>query len=130
MPNEGSYMNIRGIHTFVAENSPLIVVNGVPHFGSQDVSSVINGYSRSMLFGYDPKDIRSVTVLKGADAAQWGSLGSNGVILIETQQATSDNLDTRVSFSGSYGFNLKPKSVPVLNSSEYKGYMQDIGMTL
>ena len=130
MPNEGSYMNIRGIHTFVAENNPLIVVNGVPHFGNQDVSNVINGYSRSMLFGYDPKDIRSVTVLKGADAAQWGSLGSNGVILIETQQATSDNLDTRVSFSGSYGFNLKPKSVPVLNSSEYKGYMQDIGMTL
>ena len=56
MPGEGSYMNIRGIHSFVAENNPLIVINGVPYFGNQDVSSVINGYSRDLLFGYDPKD--------------------------------------------------------------------------
>lgn len=129
MPGEGSYMNIRGIHSFVAENNPLLVVNGVPYFGNQDLSGVINGYSRDLLFGYDPKDIRNVTVLKGADAAMYGSLGSNGVILIETQQATSDNLDTRISFSGNYGLNLKQSSLPVLNSSQYKGYMKDIGLT-
>lgn len=129
MPGEGSYMNIRGVHSFVAENNPLIVINGVPYLGSQDVSGVITGYSRGMLFGYDPKDIRSITVLKGADAAMYGSLGSNGVVLIETQQATSDNLDTRISFTGSYGFNLKPASVPVLNASQYKNYMKDLGLT-
>lgn len=129
MPGEGSYMNVRGIHSFVAENNPLVVINGIPYFGYQDVSSVITGYSRSMLFGYDPKDIRSVTLLKGADASAYGSLGSNGVIEIETQQATSDNLDTRISFSGSYGFNLRPSSIPLLNANEYKGYMKDIGLT-
>lgn len=129
MPGEGSYMNIRGIHSFVAENNPLLVINGVPFFGNQDVSGVINGYSRDLLFGYDPKDIRSVTVLKGADAAMYGSLGSNGVILIETQQATSDNLETRMSFSGSYGFNIRQSGLPVLNSSQYKDYMKDIGLT-
>lgn len=129
MPGEGSYMNIRGIHSFVAENNPLLVVNGVPFFGNSDVSGVINGYSRDMLFGYDPKDIRSVTVLKGADAAIFGSLGSNGVIMIETQQATSDNLDTRISFSGNYGLNFRQSSLPVLNSSQYKNYMKDIGLT-
>ena len=129
MPGEGSYMNIRGIHSFVAENNPLIVINGVPYLGSQEVSGVINGYSRDLLFGYDPKDIRSVTVLKGADAAMYGSLGSNGVILVETQQATSDNLETRMTFSGSYGFNLRQSSLPVLNSTQYKNYMKDIGLT-
>lgn len=130
MPGEGTYMNVRGIHTFVAENSPLIVINGVPFLGNMDVSSVINGYSRDILFGYDPKDIRSVTVLKGADAAMYGSLGSNGVIMIETQQATSDNLETRISFSGQYGFNFSHNEIPVLNSTEYKNYIADIGMTL
>lgn len=129
MPDEGTYMNIRGIHSIVAENSPLIVINGVPFLGNMDVSEVINGYSRDMLFGYDPKDIRSVTVLKGADAALWGSLGSNGVIMIETEQATSDNLDTRISFSGSYGFNFKNGTIPTLNSTQYKNYLSDIGMT-
>lgn len=59
----------------------------------------------------------------------YGSLGSNGVILIETQQATSDNLDTRISFSGNYGLNLKQSSLPAFNSSQYKGYMKDIGLT-
>lgn len=129
MPGEGSYMNIRGIHSFVAENNPLIVINGVPYMGNQEVSGVISGYSRGLLFGYDPKDIRKVTVLKGAEAAMYGSLGSNGVILIETQQATSDNLDTRISFSGSYGFNFKPSAIPMMNASQYQNYMKDIGLT-
>lgn len=129
MPGEGTYMNIRGIHSLAAENNPLIVINGIPYFGNANVSDVIGAYSRDLLFGYDPKDIRSVTVLKDAEAAAWGSLGSNGVILIETQQATSDNLDTRISFSGNYGMNYKRGELPVLNSSQYRGYMSDIGMT-
>lgn len=129
MPGEGTYMNLRGIHSFVAENNPLIVINGVPYLGNQGISDVINGYSRDLLFAYSPKDIRSVTVLKGADAAMYGSLGSNGVVMIETQQATSDNLDTRISFSGQYGFNFKNTSIPMMNSTEYRGYLTDLGMT-
>lgn len=129
MPGEGTYMNVHGIHSLNADNNPLIVINGIPYFGNTDVSDVINGYSRDMLFGYDPKDIRSIRVLKDAEAAAWGSLGSNGVILIETQQATSDNLDTRISFSGNYGLNLKRGAIPVLNSNEFRGYMSNIGMT-
>lgn len=129
MPGEGTYLNIRGIHTFIAENNPLIVINGIPFLGNQNVSDVINGYSRDLLFGYDPKDIKSVTVLKGAEAAQWGSLGSNGVIKIETQQATSDNLDTRISFSGNYGMNFRPSKLPVMGAGDYRRYMGDIGMT-
>ena len=129
MPGEGTYMNLRGIHSFVAENNPLIVINGVPYLGNQGISDVINGYSRDLLFAYSPKDIRSITVLKGADAAIYGSLGSNGVIMIETQQATSDNLDTRISFSGQYGLNFKNSSIPMMNSTEYRGYLTDIGMT-
>lgn len=129
MPGEGTYLNLRGIHSFVADNNPLIVINGVPYLGNQDISGVINGYSRDMLFGYSPRDIRSVTVLKGADAAIYGSMGSNGVIMIETQQATSDNLDTRISFSGQYGFNLKNTAMPMMNATQYRNYLTDLGMT-
>ena len=129
MPGEGTYMNIRGIHSFVADNSPLIVINGIPYFGNTEVSGIINGYSRDLLFGYSPKDIRSITVLKGADAAMYGSLGSNGVVMIETQQATSDNLDTRISFSGQYGLNLKQNTIPMLDASQYRSYLASVGMT-
>ena len=130
MPGEGTYMNIRGIHSFVADNAPLIVINGIPYMGQNEVSGIINGYSRDLLFGYSPKDIRSITVLKGADAAMYGSLGSNGVIMIETQQATSDNLETRISFSGQYGLNLKNSSLPMLNAAQYRNYLSDIGMSV
>ena len=129
MPGEGTYMNIRGIHSFVADNAPLIVINGIPYLGQREVSGIINAYSRDMLFGYSPKDIRSITVLKGADAAMYGSLGSNGVIMIETQQATSDNLETRISFSGQYGSNIKNTAMPMLNAAQYRNYLSAVGMT-
>ena len=129
MPGEGAYMNIRGLHSFVADNAPLIVINGIPYMGQRELSGIINGYSRDLLFGYSPKDIRSITVLKGADAAMYGSLGSNGVIMIETQQATSDNLETRISFSGQYGLNLSQKSLPMMNATQYRSYLTAVGMT-
>jgi TonB-linked SusC/RagA family outer membrane protein len=129
MPGEGAYINLRGQHSFTASNQPLLVVNGVPFLGNEKTSSVISGYSRSMLFGYNPQDIRNVTVLKGADASAYGSLGSNGVILIETEQATSDNLETRISFTGQCGLSIPGRTIPVLGVSNYKTYLQDVGMT-
>lgn len=129
MPGEGAYMNIRGVHSIIAENNPLLVINGVPFLSNQGVSGVLNGYSRDLLFAYSPEDIKSISVLKGSDAAMYGSLGSNGVILIETAQPTSDNLNTRISFSGQYGINIAQKSFPVMNSQQYRTYLQDIGMT-
>lgn len=129
MSGEGSFLNLRGTHSFVAESNPLVVVNGIPYLGDLKTSKTINGYSRNFLFGLNKEDIRNVTLLKGADAAQYGSMGSNGVLLIETEQATSDNLQTRISFNSQFGISVPGKTVPTLNPSEYKTYLQDIGMT-
>lgn len=129
MPGEGAFFNMRGIHTLNAENAPLLVINGIPYLYNSDVSGVLNGYSRDALFGYNANDIKSITALKGAEASLYGSLGSNGVILIETQQATSDNLNTRVSFTGSYGVSMPQQGIPMMNASQFKNYLQDIGMT-
>ena len=129
MPGEGAWFNIRGLHTLNAENTPLLVINGVPYLANTAVSDVINGYSRDALFGYNAADIRSITVLKGADAARYGALGSNGVILLETEQATSDNLDTRVSFSGNYGMSRVQRQLPSLGVQDYAAYLMEIGQT-
>ena len=64
---------------------------------------MINGFSRDIFQAYNIQDIQNITVLKGAEASMYGSMGSNGVILIETDGATSDNLDTRSAFMGSMG---------------------------
>lgn len=129
MPNEGAYFNLRGIHTFIASNTPLLVLNGIPYQGNEEVSDIIRGYSRSLFSSLNVNDIKSVRVLSGAEAAQYGSLGSNGVIYIETEQATSDNLDTRISFSSSFGVRVPNRSIPTLGSGDFKNYLQDIGTT-
>ena len=43
--------------------------------------------------------------------------------------ASSDNLDTRVSFYGQYGVNWNNKRMPLLTGNDYKSYLSDIGMT-
>lgn len=129
MTGEGAYLQLRGIKSLVAENSPLIVINGVPYMPDMNESQIIGGYSRSVFQALNGQDIRNITVLKGADAAIYGSLGSNGVIMIETDQATATDVNTRISFSAIYGFNWNNNRIPVMNSAQYKSYLSDIGLT-
>ena len=129
MTGEGAYMQLRGIHTLVADNAPLIVINGVPYMPDANLSQIVGGYSRSVFQALNNQDIRNITVLKGAEAATYGSLGSNGVIMIETDQASSTNMDTRISFSAIAGTNWNSKRIPLMNSTEYKNYLSDIGLT-
>ena len=130
MPGEGALMNIRGLHSLVAENSPLILINGAPCIGDLNLSNVIKGYSRGLFTALNLNDIKKISVLKGVDASVYGSLGTNGVISIETEQAKSDNLETRISFSSQYGTNFGTKKLPVLNGAQYKNYLRDVGSTL
>lgn len=66
---------VRGPTSFNASNSPLYVVDGVP------VSTSSNG-----VVPVNPRDVKSITVLKDASAAGiYGSRGANGVIVIETR---------------------------------------------
>jgi TonB-dependent SusC/RagA subfamily outer membrane receptor len=54
---------------------PLFVINGTDA-----------GYDFSQVAGVvNPNDIISITVLKGTDAAIYGSRGGNGVIIIRTK---------------------------------------------
>ena len=112
-------MNLRGIRSFVGSNAPLVVINGVPYLPDSRESQLINGFSRDIFQAYNIQDIQNITVLKGAEASMYGSMGSNGVILIETDGATSDNLDTRVSFYGQYGVNWNNKRMPLLTGNDY-----------
>ena len=129
MTGEGAYMQLRGIRSLVADNAPLIVINGVPYMPDANLSQIVGGYSRSLFQSLNNQDIRNITVLKGAEAATYGSMGSNGVIMIETDQASSTNMDTRISFSAIAGTNWNSKRIPLMNSTEYKNYLSDIGLT-
>lgn len=129
MPGEGSYYNLRGIRTLTGDNAPLIVVNGVPYLPDKTESPVVGGMSRDIFQAYNINDIQNITVLKGAEAAMYGSMGSNGVILIQTDGASSNDMETRVSYFGQFGVNWNDKRIPLLEGKDYLNYLTDAGMT-
>ena len=93
-PAGTSKIRIRGQSSFGGNNSPLIVVNGVPidntNYGARgDVSE--RGSNRTSdggdgLSSINPDNIETMTVLKGAAAsALYGSRAKDGVIMITTK---------------------------------------------
>ena len=97
-PQGSSKIRIRGVSSFGANNSPLIVVNGVPidngNRGSSRFQST-GGFAAGRnwrtdqgdgLSSINPDDIESMNILKGAAAsALYGSRGKDGVIIITTK---------------------------------------------
>lgn len=98
-------IRLRGQAAFQgANNSPLIVINGLPiDQGAQGV----NGIAEQRDLGdnmnsINPEDIESMTVLKGATAAAiYGSRAANGAIIITTKSGVK-NQGIGVEYSGSY----------------------------
>ena len=96
-PGGSTKIRIRGQSSFGGDNTPLIVVNGIP-FNNSSVSaggSAGNGAGNSTggssdqgdgLQSINPDDIETMTVLKGgAAAALYGSRAKDGVIIITTK---------------------------------------------
>lgn len=101
---------IRGRNSISANNSPLIVLDGIPYSGS------INDIN--------PIDIASMEVLKDASAsAIYGSRGANGVILITSKKGKIGKV--RVSYDGYYGVQEAAKIPDVLSASQFYDFKID-----
>jgi TonB-linked SusC/RagA family outer membrane protein len=91
-PGGSSKIRIRGQSSFGANNSPLIIVDGVPfdNTSSGALSSEVSGGrstdSGDGLQSLNPDDIESMTVLKGvAASALYGYRAKDGAIIITTK---------------------------------------------
>lgn len=73
-PGTMGSINIRGVRSLTASNSPLFVVDGIP-LSSGGIDYI------------NPNDIESIDILKDASAtAIYGSRGANGVVIVTTKQ--------------------------------------------
>ena len=104
-PGSETSISIRGIGTFGnGDNSPLVVIDGVP------VSSGFETLS--------PADIESVNVLKDASsAAIYGSRAANGVILVTTKKGSTGK--GKVSVNASFGLQTPSNIMDVLTAQEF-----------
>ncbi|RAJ10238.1 SusC/RagA family TonB-linked outer membrane protein [Arenibacter echinorum] len=109
-PQGSSKIRIRGISSFGNNNSPLIVVNGVPinntsfgvESGAGEVGSNRNSDSGDGLSSINPDDVESMTILKGAAAsALYGSRAKDGVIMITTKNRSEEG-GVEVTFNTNY----------------------------
>lgn len=109
-PSEDQVLRVRGENSLTADNSPLIVLDGIPYSGS--------------LGDIDPDNIENLSVLKDASsAAIYGSRGANGVILIQTKKGKKGT--ATVSYKGQVGFSQPERRVDVMKGPEYVKFLQD-----
>ena len=101
---------IRGTNT-LGSKDPLIVIDGVP--------SRAGGLNR-----LNPSEIESMSVLKDAAAAIYGSRAANGVILVTTKRGKEGK--PTVTFSGNYGFSNPIRLPEMANAFEYATMMNEI----
>jgi TonB-linked SusC/RagA family outer membrane protein len=116
-PAGTSKIRIRGQSSISGQNSPLIVVNGIPidntNFGTNpgnaasDNSIGVRGGGNTSdggdgLSSINPDDIENMTVLKGATAAAlYGSRAKDGVIMITTK-TKGDSKGIGVTFNSNF----------------------------
>jgi len=94
MPGASTTVKVRGVTT-LSDNSPLILVDGVP---------------ASSLDMVAPEDVRQITVLKDAASASiYGARAAAGVILVTTKEASEGQLN--IAYNGEASF-ITPTELP------------------
>lgn len=99
-PGAGLDIRIRGISTN-GDASPVVIIDGY----QGDLNTL------------NPADIESITVLKDAQAAIYGTVGANGIILVTTKKGDKNSF--KVNYNSYYGIQETTRTIPVLNATEY-----------
>lgn len=107
---DGSSYTIRGLAT-TGNNDVLVVVDGIP--------GQLGGLER-----LNPNDIESISILKDASAAVYGSRAANGVILVTTKRGKSGK--PTVSYSFNQGFSSPTRMPDMANASTYATIQNEI----
>lgn len=109
---DGSTLLTRGNHT-LGDNSPLIVIDGMPNRP--------DGLDR-----LNPEDIESISILRDATAAIYGSQAANGVVLVTTRRGQVGKPQFNVRMN--QGFN-QPTRVPTMaDAPAYLRMLNEINM--
>ena len=94
-----------------------IRIRGISTNGDASPVVIIDGYQGD-LNTINPNDIETITVLKDAQAAIYGTVGANGIILVTTKSGRK-NTPVKVSVNSSFGIQETTRKLPVLNATEY-----------
>jgi TonB-linked SusC/RagA family outer membrane protein len=94
-----------------------IRIRGIATNGENRPTTIIDGYVGELGL-LNPNDIETITVLKDAQAAIYGTIGANGIILITTKSGKK-NTKSKISYNAYTGFQETSRKLPTLNATEY-----------
>ena len=95
-------------------NNPLFVVDGV-------IQIAADGSNDATIFNnLDATEVESISFLKDASAAIYGSRGANGVVLVTTKRGKEGK--PRISYSGTFGFNDEAYRTKMLSAYDFGRY--------
>ena len=104
---------IRGISTFGAGSSPLVLIDGVSGGNLNDI---------------DPEDVENFSILKdAASTAMYGNQGANGVILVTTKRGTAGKLSINVKANA--GISYSPMMPNYVDANTYAGLANEAAMS-
>jgi len=121
-PGDPSRLRLRGIHSALEDNDPILIVDGVRMYSDQSAARsgnlaayrTSNGYNPpapASIDQIDPNSIETIEVLKGPSAATlYGSDAANGVIVITTKHGSTG--PARWSAHTDYGITYQPGTYP------------------
>ena len=121
-PGSATSINIRGMGSFNASNSPLYVIDGVPTM-SGNVSTLDTDAGLDIMSTINTSDIENITVIKDAAAASlYGSRAANGVILITTKKGKVGK--PSVAFKSDWGFSdFAMDYRPIMSGEQRREYI-------
>lgn len=94
-----------------------IRIRGIATNGENKPTAIIDGYVGDLEL-LNPNDIETITVLKDAQAAIYGTIGANGVILITTKKGRKDSKGV-INYNVYTGFQETSRKISVLNATDY-----------
>lgn len=131
-PGGQATVKIRGNNSIRAGADPLYVVDGVPLDGrsaraslfATDLGSIPQSNPLNFL---NPQDIASIDILKDASsAAIFGSRAANGVVLVTTKKARTN--EPTINFRASTGVSSILKKYDILTADEYRDALSQYGL--
>ena len=120
-PGENATMRIRDVNSLgeVGTNaqSPLYVIDGYIYPNDVKVGSTYHNLGEEAFNNLDASEVESISVLKDASAAVYGSRAANGVILVTTKKGKIGA--PSISYSGTFGFTNQVSRAKMLDAYDY-----------
>lgn len=114
-PGEGATLSIRQQFGFSKDgnsDTPLVIIDDVMQIDPNTGQASLSTFN-----ALDPSEIESISVLRDASAAIYGSRASQGAIIVRTKRGKIGA--PKISYSGKFGFNDAVGHPKVLTGSAY-----------